>query len=190
MGNKNSKKEEAPKLLPDNIKVYSDGTVVVPIAVIGDGATGKSSIVQRFLFDRYVNEFDPTIEEFYVSRFAFGGKSFKFQITDTGRVDDFQSLVEWILPISGAFIVVYSCTNKISFHETLLWVEKIRRAFETENLIIALVANQCDLLYDDWEVSSAEGAVFASNNNLMFFETSAKENINVKEIFHGIAERI
>ena len=54
---------------------------------------------------------------------------------------------------------------------------------------MALVGNKCDL-NDKRQVSIEEGRELAERNDMMFFETSAKDGINVEEIFINSANEI
>ena len=51
-----------------------------------------------------------------------------------------------------------------------------------------MVGNQIDR--EDREVTREEAVVFANNNNLKYFETSAKENIRIKETFYNMYKDI
>ena len=63
-----------------------------------------------------------------------------------------------------------------------------------ENCTIALVANKIDLVNKDpseRKVSLAEIQTFAQYNNLLFIgETSAKEDINIKETFESLLKKV
>ena len=58
-----------------------------------------------------------------------------------------------------------------------------------KNILICLIGNKLDL-EDKREVSYEEGKNFADENNLLFFETSAKEGNNIQEIFFQSATNI
>ena len=51
-----------------------------------------------------------------------------------------------------------------------------------KNILICLIGNKTDL-EEKREVSYEEGKNFAEENNLLFFETSAKDGKNIQEIF-------
>ena len=51
-----------------------------------------------------------------------------------------------------------------------------------KDILICLIGNKIDL-EDKREVSYEEGKNFAEENNLLFFETSAKDGNNIQEIF-------
>ena len=58
-----------------------------------------------------------------------------------------------------------------------------------KNILICLIGNKIDL-ENKREVSYEEGKNFAEENNLLFFETSAKEGNNIQEIFFESASVI
>ena len=51
-----------------------------------------------------------------------------------------------------------------------------------KDILICLIGNKIDL-EEQREVSYEEGKNFAEENNLLFFETSAKDGNNIQEIF-------
>ena len=51
-----------------------------------------------------------------------------------------------------------------------------------KNILICLIGNKIDL-ENKREVSYEEGQNFAEENDLLFYETSAKEGNNIQEIF-------
>ena len=54
---------------------------------------------------------------------------------------------------------------------------------------IILAGNQCDNEYNR-RVSKEEGTQFASEMGLPFYETSAKENTNIDELFDGVIDLV
>ena len=58
-----------------------------------------------------------------------------------------------------------------------------------KNILICLIGNKIDL-ENKREVSYEEGKNFAEENELLFFETSAKEGNNIQEIFFQSATNI
>ena len=58
-----------------------------------------------------------------------------------------------------------------------------------KNILICLIGNKIDL-ENKREVSYEEGKNFAEENDLIFFETSAKEGNNIQEIFVQSATNI
>ena len=56
-------------------------------------------------------------------------------------------------------------------------------------MYFVLVANKCEL-EESREVSEEEGKNFATGNQMIFFETSAKKNINIFKAFDTIVGKI
>ncbi len=52
-----------------------------------------------------------------------------------------------------------------------------------------MIGNNCDL-ENQRVVSYQEGKDFAKKNNILFFEVSAKDNINIKEAFESLVEEL
>lgn len=83
---------------------------------------------------------------------------------------------------------MYDITNKDSFFNAFRWLNEIREV-ASPNIVIALVGNKTDLK-EKRRVQTSEGEDFASNNSLLFFETSALTGENVEKIFNITCENI
>ena len=79
-------------------------------------------------------------------------------------------------------IFVYSITDRKSFNNIKEWSEDIEK-YGPSNVYKILVGNKIDL-ESKRKVSLEEGEIFSKIYKInMFYETSAKANINIKEIF-------
>ena len=85
-------------------------------------------------------------------------------------------------------VVVYDMTNYNSFTKAKSWVDEIQNA-GIENLNITLAANKYDK-ENKRTVSYDEGKDYADLQGLFYFETSAKTNKNITELFDQIANSI
>lgn len=89
---------------------------------------------------------------------------------------------------ASAAIVVFDITHASSFQRAKKWIVELRQNVNNPNLIISLVGNKSDLV-DERTIPEDEASSYAQELDLLYFETSAKENINVEELFNTIAER-
>lgn len=76
------------------------------------------------------------------------------------------------------FILMYDITNEESFNSVQDWVTQIK-TYSWDNAQVILVGNKCDM-EEERVISSERGRQLAEQLGVRFFETSAKENINVK----------
>ena len=90
-------------------------------------------------------------------------------------------------------LLVFDLTDRETFECLDHWLTELRENC-SEFCQIALVANKVDLVNEDpnkREVSIEEIRKFAEYNNLRFIgETSAKEDINIKETFETLLQAV
>ena len=84
--------------------------------------------------------------------------------------------------------MVYDITSKQSFIRANSWIRELRQNGKPE-ILIALAGNKSDL-GSKREVEYDAVNDFAEENSLIFKETSAKNDSNVKEVFMDIAQKI
>ena len=82
-------------------------------------------------------------------------------------------------------VIVYDITDRASFLNSSKWIEEVR-AERGNDVVIMLVGNKTDLS-DRRQVSAEEGETKAKEEEVMFIETSAKGNFNIKLLFRRLA---
>jgi len=85
-------------------------------------------------------------------------------------------------------IPTYSIHDRESFENIVFWMNQVNN-LGGRNARKILVGNKMD---DEAGrvVSYQEGRTFADHHQMQFFETSAKEDVNVTEAFYGLARDI
>ena len=114
-------------------------------------------------------------------------KSIKLQIWDTAGQERFKNITKSYFHSSDGFIVGYDITSRLSFTNVSTWLKEINDN-APEEIQKILIGNKCDL--NEREVTTEEGQKLAEENGMKFFETSAKNDINVKETFESITKDI
>ena len=87
---------------------------------------------------------------------------------------------------AAAVIVVYSITDRNSFNNVRMWIKQISEHV-SEQIVVILVGNKCDESENQRKVDKAEGQSLANEFNVPFFETSAKDNLYINELFEETA---
>lgn len=109
------------------------------------------------------------------------------QIWDTAGQEKFRSMAPMYYRNSQGAVVMYSVDSAESFAGIEAWIAELRESVE-ERLVIAVVGNKCDL--PERQVTYEEGKSFSDAHNCLFFETSAKDDTGVAELFQALCEEI
>ncbi|KAH7290183.1 hypothetical protein KP509_30G035400 [Ceratopteris richardii] len=166
-------------------------TTVSPLAkyklvFLGDQSVGKTSIITRFMYDKFDNTYQATIGIDFLSKTMYlEDRTVRLQLWDTAGQERFRSLIPSYIRDSSVAVVVYDVANRQSFLNTARWVEEVRTE-RGRDVIIMLVGNKTDLV-DKRQVSIEEGDAKAKEFGVMFIETSAKAGFNIKALFRKIA---
>mmetsp|Transcript_9610 Transcript_9610/g.14476 ORF Transcript_9610/g.14476 Transcript_9610/m.14476 type:complete len:191 (-) Transcript_9610:74-646(-) len=159
------------------------------LCVMGEGAVGKTTLSIQFTANRFVDYYDPTIEDTYRKQVVIDEQACLLEILDTAGQDQFQTLrAQWIRQYDS-FIIVYSVTDRGSFEGMPSFHKQILRAKETDTVPMVLVGNKCDL-ESKRQVQLAEGQALAQQLGAEFRETSAKTRYNVEDAFFSAVRLI
>jgi len=156
------------------------------LVFLGDEATGKTSIITRFMYDHFDNTYQATIGIDFLSKTMYlDDRIVRLQLWDTAGQERFRSLIPSYIRDSSVAIIVYDITNRASFLNTTKWIEDVR-AERGHDVVITLVGNKTDLS-DRRQVSTEEGEEKSRELEVMFIESSAKAGFNIKALFRKVA---
>ncbi|KAL6080181.1 Ras- protein Rap-1A [Balamuthia mandrillaris] len=160
------------------------------MVVVGAGGVGKSAITVRFIQGNFVEKYDPTIEDSYRKECEVDGQSCVLDIMDTAGQEEYRALRDSYMKDGNGFVLIYSITSPSSFEH----VENIRKDIlrikeGTPDIPIMLVGNKVDL-EDIREVTTEQGKALADKHGMGFMEASAKNKVNVNEIFYELVRMI
>eukprot|EP01125_Pyxidicula_operculata_P017557 TRINITY_DN6147_c0_g1_i2.p1 TRINITY_DN6147_c0_g1~~TRINITY_DN6147_c0_g1_i2.p1 ORF type:complete len:111 (+),score=12.62 TRINITY_DN6147_c0_g1_i2:275-607(+) len=86
-------------------------------------------------------------------------------------------------------IFVYAIDNRLSFEQLNYYREKIIREKESDSFTCVVCASKCDL-ESARQVSKSEGKELAKKWNALYYETSALQKINIREMFFDLFRKI
>ena len=161
------------------------------LVLLGDSNVGKSSLVLRFVKNQFNADQVTTVgAAFLQSPVPLDDSEDKIQfgIWDTAGSERYKALAPMYYRGAEAAIVVYDITSFESFEGAKAWVRELK-LYGQPNVVVALAANKCDL--EQYRaVSTQEGQAYARENELTYFETSAKSSHNVRRMFVELAQRV
>ncbi|XP_052480645.1 ras-related protein RABH1e isoform X1 [Gossypium raimondii] len=164
------------------------------LVFLGDQSIGKTSIITRFMYDKFDTTYQATIGIDFLSKTMYlEDRTVRLQLWDTAGQERFRSLIPSYIRDSSVAVIVYDVASdpnyiladRQSFLNTSKWMEEVRTE-RGSDVIIVLVGNKTDLV-DKRQVSIEEGDSKARELGVMFIETSAKAGFNIKPLFRKIA---
>lgn len=159
------------------------------IVVLGSGGVGKSALTVQFVQGIFVEKYDPTIEDSYRKQVEIDGQQCMMEILDTAGTEQFTAMRDLYMKSGQGFVLVYSITAQATFNDLMELHDQIVRVKDTPDVPMILVGNKCDL-EDERVVSKDQGQHLAKQFNCAFMEASAKNKINVSEIFYNLVRQI
>lgn len=200
MGGCSNKPKQSETKTNLSIKLKNDGNsmkdenkpIEAKIVLLGDQNVGKSSIAQRFCKNLFSGQYVVTIGGAYLQqKLVLGnGVTIKFHIWDTGGQERFRSMANLYYQDAAAAILTYDVSNEKSFESLNYWIEELRNKIDQDKIVLCLAGNKCDKDQNEKKVQYSSAKSLADTNNMIFYETSAKNDYGIKELFQTLAKRI
>ena len=168
-----------------------DASCTIKIFMLGNFSVGKTSLINKFVYNKYKEFILPTIGFNFASKNIIlpnENKEVKICFHDTSGQERYRSIAFNLINSSNGAILTYDITNKESFKAIPDWIKSVRE-HKGNDFPIALIGNKCDL-EKDREVEIEEGKELARKYGFLFFETSSKEGNNVQESILELALKI
>lgn len=158
------------------------------VVFVGDPNVGKTSIIQRATSSEYFGANKPTIsptgETITVN---IDSQEVNLNVWDTPGQTSYRNTTPFFIRGSNAIIFVYSLNEKNTYESIEEWHDFVLNHIDKDKVCYVLVANKSDLegLHPN-QVTDSEGKEKAKSLNMAFIKTSAKDNINIKELIELI----
>ena len=162
------------------------------VVLLGETAVGKSSLISRFIEDKFQTNYTTTMTGAFFSKEVFYEKykkKIKFEIWDTAGQEKYRALNKMFYQDAKVIILVIDITRKDTYQAILNYWYKELTENAPQNIIIALAANKDDL-YEYEEVTNEELSEYAKSINAIYKKTSALKGTGINELFNIIGEKI
>jgi Ras-related protein Rab-5C len=190
---KDNKKEESTLRIKSTPKEEEKSKIIeAKIVLLGDVSVGKTSIASRYCKNSFNEHHINTIGGAYQQQKVIlnNGSMVKLHIWDTSGQERFRAMTNLYYRDAQVAILTYDIKSESSFTSIEFWIQELKYKVENENMILCLVGNKCDVSQDERKVSANKGKIFAQENNMIFYETSAKTGEGIKDLFVTIANKV
>lgn len=176
--------------------------LLVKISLCGDGGVGKTSLRNRYLGKGFQTDYIPTIGTDFVSKqiiLNHGSeiKKIRFQIWDLAGQPTFRSVRAFYYKHAVGAFLVYDITRPDTLFSLEKWMNELSKHSGSSDISVIVLGNKSDLQDESKDrVKSEEARKYISgelisnfdniNENIIYFETSAKTGENVNEAFHEL----
>lgn len=160
--------------------------------VIGPGGVGKSSLVRRFIEDKFEINYNFTIGvDFLAKTVEYEKNQFaKLSIWDVGGQERFKVLRRSFYEGTHGALLVFDLSRANTFHKMKDWLTDMRNIIE-EKIPIVILGNKADLLAEVGEVINRdEPKKLAEEEESVYIETSAKSGENVDKAFVLLTQKM
>ncbi|TYI83451.1 hypothetical protein E1A91_D05G293900v1 [Gossypium mustelinum] len=166
---------------------------LLKVIVLGDSAVGKTSLMNQYVH-KFSQQYKATIgADFVTKELQIEDRLLTLQIWDTAGQERFQSLGVAFYRGADCCVLVYDVNVMKSFDSLDNWHDEfLKQANPTDPRMFPfmLLGNKIDIDGGNSRVVSEKKAKdwCASKGNIPYFETSAKEDINVDAALLSIAK--
>ena len=166
----------------------------IDVAMLGDKAVGKTSILQQWTNSQFSEEYTPTVSDIFEKR-TTRRKSIRdssqvdLRIFDTCGSMAFPALNRVTISRSDAFVIVYSVDCEKSFECAQRLLREVAEIKNLERIPLVIVGNKGDGDIESREVTFEQGLKFAVEAKAPFMEVSAKTGLNIDDIFYTLSKR-
>lgn len=159
------------------------------VIMVGSGGVGKSALTLQFMYDEFVEDYEPTKADSYRKKVVLDGEEVQIDILDTAGQEDYAAIRDNYFRSGEGFLCVFSITEDDSFQASQEFREQILRVKSDDTIPFILVGNKCDL-NEKRQVLQSHAQNRAESWKVPYVETSAKTRENVDKVFFDLMREI
>lgn len=169
-------------------RTRSGPTLNFKAVLLGEGCVGKTSLVLRYMEDKFNTQHLSTLQASFVTKKVTlpDERRAQLNIWDTAGQERFHALGPIYYRGSDGALLVYDITDQDSFQKVKSWVRELKQMRGSEIALI-IVGNKTDL--EEQRAIVYDTALrYAQTVGAQYVETSAKENEGVTELFELLTQ--
>ncbi len=163
----------------------------VKLIVSGDGGVGKTSFLNRLIYDSFDDNSELTKGvDFFSKTLTVNGHEYNFVIWDFAGQNQFKQLLTDFVDGSIAAFILFDLSRFNTLENAEQWIQKLN---EYGNISAFLLGTKCDIinLHDCKVFDKSVSDIRNKYNNIIgYLKVSSKTGYNVKEAFNSLLKRI
>ncbi|KAI9887828.1 MAG: hypothetical protein M1823_000350 [Watsoniomyces obsoletus] len=165
---------------------------MLKVIILGDSGVGKTSLMNQYVNKKFSASYKATIgADFLTKEVLVDDRLVTMQLWDTAGQERFQSLGVAFYRGAECCVLVYDVNNSKSFEALDGWRDEFliqASPRDPESFPFVVLGNKIDVEENKRMVSSKRAMAFCqSKGGIPYFETSAKEAMNVEQAFEVVA---
>ncbi|VDP73650.1 unnamed protein product [Echinostoma caproni] len=109
-----------------SVSMASKQDEVVRVVFLGSARVGKSSIINRFLHNRFDVKYTPTVEDMHSKKYIVRDHLVRLALVDTAGSFDFPAMLRLCIAKASAFVIVFSHDNADSLAQAGILLNQIK----------------------------------------------------------------
>lgn len=160
----------------------------IKCVMLGDQGVGKTSIINRYILDRFDSYSETTIGASYNAKpVNYNNTIFKLDIWDTAGQERYRSMVPLYYRNSNIVFLCIELSNLDFKNNFMYWYNTLVETEDTNNLrFIYLVGTKSDIKSEFINVIVEE---LKKSYHIEYIETSSKDNHNIDNLFLNAVEK-
>ncbi len=167
---------------------------IFKILVIGDIATGKTSIIKRYVYDKFFSNYKATVGvDFAVKSMERGNEKFTLQLWDIAGQERFGNMTAQYYRESVACVIVCEVRKYSTYNTVVKWKTDLEAKYKKIPTI--LLCNKIDkqdanFITNKNNDNERLDKICESLNIEKWFYTSAQTDYNLKQAFEYLVDKL
>lgn len=163
------------------------------VVILGDSSVGKTSMVHRFVHNRFDVLLPNTIGAAFITKEYATATStpVKLELWDTAGQERYRSLTPMYYRNAKIALICFDLSNPDTFEKAKYWIDQLQLV-KDELIAVKLVATKSDLVQETPEFNDFINTVsdYARDYDFSFYKTSAKLGSGINEVFDDVVNEI
>jgi len=163
------------------------------LILVGDCAVGKTSIINRFIENRFNRNIKNTINiEFRIKSIKLDSNTvIDLKIWDTCGEEKFHSITKNFYHEADGIFIIFDLSNFKSFSNINIFLKDIHDVCNINNKAIMIIGNKNDIPIEEQKVKDKDiKKIMEKNREIKYLDVSARSGNNIGDMFIQMSKLI